>query len=171
MRATLLEHDLETGPEVSRSLLQLSYPVPYNQELITQTQRHLLSKPGLPRNGSSEGSSRASEGSSSVDGKMESEIISACSTWGPWLKEFSVFGNQTFFFFFLINPKGEDMHRQYLITAPSSHPWQDENKQNASPQAKTKPGSFYTMFAKESLEENKQTKSHPAELGFTPAII
>lgn len=63
------------------------------------------------------------------------------------------------------------MHRQYLITAPSSHPWQDENKQNASPQAKTKPGSFYTMFAKESLEENKQTKSHPAELGFTPAII
>jgi len=27
------------------------------------------------------------------------------------------------------------------------------------------------MFAKESLEENKQTKSHPAELGFTPAVI
>lgn len=71
--------------------------------------------------------------------KVRFDVASAHGTWGLWLKEFSALGNQiSFFFFSSINPKREDMHRQYRIASLFSHPWQKENKQYASPCAKRK---------------------------------
>lgn len=128
-----LEHYFETGPGANKSLPQISCPVPCEEELTTHARQHLLSKPVPPGNSLSHVRARLTL----LSGKWDLTLLLPMVQ-GLWLKELSVFGNQTSPFFSSINPKREDMHRQYRIASLFSHPWQKENKQYASPRAKRK---------------------------------